>query len=197
MRVPCVAMLLLAAGCRPEVAYGTYECGPEAFCPEDQRCNETTDICVAPANVEPFTCPAGDPEPDNDVATAQPVGTLTCVSTPRQLLSCLAAGDALDLYSFAVPAGCASVAVTAVLDSPIAYAELKLTLVAADGTTVVATDGECAAPSANAAHVTRCLSAVVAASTNYLLRVEPTGSGDCGGACGFNRYALTVQLGAH
>ncbi len=201
MRTPTLGLIVVfglgAAACRPDVAYGTYECGPEVACPEGQQCDETSDLCVAPPNAKGFTCPDGDLEPDNDITTAQPVGTLTCVSTARQLKSCLENGDGLDLYKFAVPDGCASSAVTAVLASSIAYEELKVTLTAADGTTVIAADTECASPSPNDARVTRCISAPVAASTSYVLRVEPTGSGACGGACAFNRYSLTVQLGTH
>lgn len=197
MRTPALLLAVLAAACRPDVAYGTYECGPEVACPEGQQCDEATDLCVAPANAGPFTCPDGDPEPDNDASTAQPVGALTCVSTARQLKSCLEGGDKLDMYSFAVPAGCATSALTAVLDSSIAYEELKVTLTGPDGTTVIAADRDCASPSPKDSRVTRCITAPVTAGAGYILRVEPTGSGDCGGTCAFNRYALTVQLGTH
>ena len=42
--------------------------------------------------------------------------------------------------------------------------------------------------------VVRCLTQTLTPAGHYGLDVVPEGGGDCGGACNYNRYALTVQL---
>ena len=182
------------AACHPEIATGTYACGPETSCPEGQACDQTTDLCVNLGSEHAFACGGDDREPDNDLATATVISGLTCVSTAHLLSSCIENMDTLDLATFATPAGCTASAVSVVLDFPDAYEPLQVSLTAADGTTVVATDAPCKSDMADDGRTSRCLVAPVDSTTTYALRVEPTGEGDCGGACAYNRYRLSVQL---
>jgi hypothetical protein len=83
----------------------------------------------------------------------------------------------------------------ATLTYELAYEELRITLTGSDGTTVIATGAPCSSggPPDDGVLAT-CVSAPLVDATTYILRIEPTGSGDCGGACAFNRYGLSVQL---
>jgi hypothetical protein len=196
MRAALLLVLLSSAACRPDIGFGAYACGPNATCPTDQKCDEAMDLCVDPPTAESFVCDgAEEMEPDDNLLDATVIGGLTCVSSPVTFAACLGSGDALDLFTFSTPSTCTTVSLEATLTYKSAYEELTVTLVGSDGTTVVANDVAC--PSGGPTDdgvLAHCVTAPLAGGSAYALRVETTGSGDCGGQCPFNRYNLTVQL---
>ena len=101
---------IVLAACTPEIAPGTYLCGVEQTCPPGLACNGADGTCVVPAAVEAFACdPAVEHEPDNDIAHAQPVLGLACVSAIRTIDGCLAPNDPGDWFGIDAPAGCTAV----------------------------------------------------------------------------------------
>lgn len=189
-----IAMLVLAA-CTPDIAPGTYVCGPEELCPEGLVCDRATTICELPSNAEPFACGADHPDvPGDDApATAQTLGELACVSLVREVRSCLPEGDGGDFYTFRVADGCTNVRVTASVVYPVAFEGLALQL-AREGEAPVTMETPCAAGrSTDAADAVTCLDAPVTPGT-YVVGVVPDGTGDCGGQCRFTRYGFAVQV---
>jgi hypothetical protein len=185
--------LISVAGCSPGIATGAYLCGPEQACPPGFECNGPDNRCVAKAEVEPFACdPADEHEPDNDLAHAFPVGALTCVSPPRSIDGCLAAGDGADWFAFDTPASCTSVGASIELGFPLAWEPLAVAVSANDGT-VLATDGDCDDITPPGEQI-RCLKVTLTPGAHYGASVTPAGGGDCDGDCAFNRYTLTVRL---
>jgi hypothetical protein len=185
--------IVALASCTPDIATGAYFCGPEQSCPAGFECNGDDNRCVTPANVAPFACdPIDEHEPDNDLAHALAVGTLTCVSPPHNIDGCLAAGDAADWFAFDVPPDCTSVEANIELAFPLAWEPLAISVSANDGS-VIGTDGDCdqAPPSG---HQSRCLKVTLTPGSHYGTSVTPAGGGDCDGDCAFNRYTLTVRL---
>ncbi len=190
------AMFALAlAACSPEIAPGSYYCGPEQACPEDQECDGPTNLCVLPSAAQPFACaPGAELEPNDSFANAQELATnLTCVSRVVEALGCEERNDGEDWFSFDVPGNCVAVAVDARLTFPIAFETLELELRDASGATL-ATGGACSNEAADDADDRRCLRQTVAAGGRYAVRIARSGAGTCEGACSHNRYTLNLQL---
>jgi|MudIll2142460700_1097286.scaffolds.fasta_scaffold00532_10 hypothetical protein len=189
------ATLLFAAACTPDVAPGTYLCGPEELCPDGLACNRATAICEVPSNAEPFAC--GDKNvdvPGDDApATAQSLGDFACVSLVAERRSCMPVGDAGDFYRFRVNDGCTNVHVTASVVHAVAFERLVLQL-AKEGETPVTIDTPCSSNrTTDDGNAVSCLDAPVGPGT-YVIGVVPDGTGNCDNECRFNRYGLAVQV---
>jgi hypothetical protein len=190
-----LGLVIALAGCTPEVVSGSYLCGPNASCPEGQVCSGADHICVLPGTDEPFSCaPDVNSEPDDSSANAYLIKNLGCVSLPFSVDSCMADQDNSDWMKFVAPSGC-SVAADARVAFPIAFQRLSLELYDLDRDELLVSDGECEVGEPTPGDELRCLDATLVAGTNYGLHVKPAGDGNCGGACAYNRYTLTVQLG--
>ena len=190
-------IVVLLAACSPEIAPGTYLCGPEGLCPEGQACNGPDNVCVLPGAVQPFACgeDATEVEPNDGFATAQPVlaGNLACVSRVVEILGCSQDADGEDWFAVEIPAVCVAVAVEARISFPIAFETLALEL-RDDTGAVVATAGACGRADPDDGDDQRCLEATVTPGGTYAVRVARGGEGNCGGRCAHNRYTLNVQL---
>lgn len=181
-------------GCQPEIVPGAYLCGPEQACPEDQVCNGPDNMCVLASGAEPFACgPSTETEPNNTLATAQPLGTFACVSPPFELAGCAKDGDTEDDYAFDAAPGCTAVAVQARIVFPVAFEQLTLEL-RGDGGAVLATGTPCTSGGVGDGSDQLCISQPIAAGGHYSVRVARTGQGTCDGMCAFNRYQLHLQL---
>lgn len=195
MRAALLACALVA-GCTPVIVGGAYECGPDQACPEGLRCDPTDSVCVVPAAVTPFACPAAEVahEVDDTQAQAHGLGALPCASPAVELAGCVAPGGDVDWVAWTTAPGCpATTTARARVTFPVGSSPLALTLVDATGATL-ATDAPCAAAPPGPADVVRCLEAPVAGASAYALRVGAAGHDDCDGRCAYNRYALAVQL---
>jgi hypothetical protein len=191
MRAAVVAVAAVAA-CSPQIADGSYFCGPQELCPSGDACNGPDNTCVTAAFAMPFACPAGTQhEPDNTPAEAVPLPTLSCVSTAFADMGCLGSGDTADWVSFLAPSGCLSLVIHVSVEFPTAFEPITLLLQTADGTQV-GSDADCVAstPGTNA----RCLTAQGSAGVQYDLGFLPSAM-NCGGACGFNSYSFGVSVG--
>ncbi|HLL24032.1 MAG TPA: hypothetical protein VK427_17990 [Kofleriaceae bacterium] len=190
-----VFALAALAACAPDIAPGTYLCGPEQLCPDGLACNGPDNICVSPAFARPFACGAKneDVAGDDTPATAQDLGELACISLVREKRSCMPPGDASDYYKFTVAEGCTNVRVQASVVYPIAFERLVLQL-ARVGEMPQTIDTACGTPRLPSdADARSCLTAPVTPGT-YVLGVVPDGTDNCDGACAFNRYGLAVQV---
>jgi len=194
----CVAL----AACTPDVVSGSYLCGPEELCPDGQQCNGTEDTdaglvaesCVLPSLARPFACaPEVNVEPDDSMAQAHLI-SLNCVSAQFIMNDCMLASDPADWVTFVPPSVCTAVGVQARLTFPIAHEVIGLELWDVDQNMQIGTDTACAA-GGDSASVRRCLSVELVPGTKYGIKVTPTGEGTCDGACAYNRYSLSVQLG--
>lgn len=187
--------ILLLAACEPEVAPGTYLCGPEELCPEGMVCNGPDNVCVHPTKQQAFACTNEnkDVPGDDGPATAQVLGEMACVSLVRETRGCLPIGDVGDYYTFRVVDGCTSTKVLAGVVYPIAFQSLTMQL-GKLGETPVTIDSPCAASRPHdVGDAVACLEAPVGPGT-YVLGVIPDGTGQCDGQCKFNRYGLAVQV---
>ncbi|MDQ3367971.1 MAG: hypothetical protein M3680_21305 [Myxococcota bacterium] len=186
---------IVLAACTPEIAPGTYLCGPEQLCPEGQACNAPDNVCVFESQAQPFSCdPDLDPPGDDTPATAISVGTLACVSPARELIGCMGEGDRADWHELDVPAACTAVQIEATLAFPIAFEELGLQL-SSDGGAGTAVEMPCGTSRAPVEGETlRCFEMTVTPGGRYAIGVVAEGTGTCDGACAFNRYRLRVQL---
>jgi len=189
------ALLVLVAGCSPEIASGSYLCGPDKACPPSEACDGVTDTCVLESSEQPFACDLGTEFPGDDTsATAQQIPALACVSPPYQVSECLPMGDMADWFAFATPANCSSVEVQARILYPVAYEGMNLELWDLAANSQIGTDVPCADSINDPAHVERCIKLTIPPGGSYGLLVKPNGQGDCDGACAYNRYSLSVQL---
>lgn len=187
-------LIVLLAACSPDIAAGSYLCGPEELCPEGQACDGVDNICVLPSAARPFGCEdVTEVEPNNALANAQVIGNLACVSVPAEVLGCSPSDDGEDWYQFTIPSNCTAVQVESRISFPIAYAGLVLELKAQDGSTV-GTGTPCTQQDPDDGDTQLCLVAPVTVGGRYAIRVTRGTEGDCGGACSYNRYALTIQL---
>jgi len=189
------ALVLLAlAACTPDIASGSYLCGPEGACPKGQACNGPDNTCVLTSTVQPFACAADlDFEPDNTATEAHALTNLTCVTTPFSNNNCMPSGDTADWLKFTAPTNCIAVEVEARLAFPVAFEELGLELWDLDRNAKVADEAMCL-QGADVGLERRCLDFTLAGGTTYGIKVYPTGEGTCDGACAYNRYLLGVQL---
>ena len=188
--------LLVVAACTPDIAPGSYLCGPEASCPPDQACSGSDNHCVLAGLETPFECTAdADFEPDNSAVQAHALPTFNCVSAPFANNSCMPVGDAGDWMSFVAPNNCAgAVQVQVRLGFPIAFEELGIELWDLDRNMKLASEAPCTS-GAELSVERRCLDFTLMPSTTYGIAVLPTGMGTCGGNCAYNRYTLSIQLG--
>lgn len=190
------AVLLVAglAACTPEIVSGSYRCGPNASCPEDQTCNGPDNICVSAA-AEPFVCvPERLSEPDDTMDKAFPLGTMDCMSVASILDSCMDEGDSADWVSFSTLSICNDISADVRVTFPIAFQELGLELWNVDAGERVATDVPCEVSGDTGGDVLRCLKASLSPGTNYAVQILPTGEGACDGRCAYNRYTLRMQI---
>ncbi len=191
MRASWIALALLGA-CTPDIVPGAYLCGPDESCPERQVCNGPDNTCVSPGGAVPFACGAGnDVEPNDGAAVAQAIPNVTCAGPLLQLKGCAAGTDTEDWYGFDVPPSCAATVASIRLSYPIAFEQLSLRLGTTEGDPVAC--GVDSAP--DDGFDQHCVTQNVTAGTHYTLRVARTGAGNCEGACAYNRYTLTLQLG--
>ncbi|HTJ44268.1 MAG TPA: hypothetical protein VL463_19325 [Kofleriaceae bacterium] len=175
--VPVVLAAL--TGCAAEITSDSYYCGPAEACPPDLECDGVTNLCVAPANVMTFTCEEGPP-----------LGAATCDPASLQSHGCILTPDGADHYTIATGAGC-TMSVSMTLTFPVAFMPLGATI--KDGDTVVATTTPCGEIHNGA--WAACATFSAAPNKTYTLDVgAATGATTCGGTCGFNRFALTVQV---
>ncbi len=189
------AWLVLLAACSPHIASGSYLCGAEKACPPSEACDGVTDTCVLESAEQPFACAMGTEFPGDDTsATPQQIPALACVSPTYQVSECLPLGDMADWIVFSVPSTCTTVELHARIVYPIAYEGVSLELWDLAGNRRIGTDVPCPDAVGDPAHVERCIKLTVTPGGSYGLLVKPNGQGDCGGACAYNRYELSVQL---
>lgn len=196
---PAVALAFVAiTACTPDIAPGAYLCGPEQACPDEQVCDGVTNTCVLSSQARLFACPSGatEVEPNDDMASAQLVGNLACVSRPAEVIGCtrqLDGDDGQDWFQFDVPAVCTAVSVAVRLTFPIAYEALALELRDATGATL-ASGTACPQTEADDGDEQACIEHDLTPGGHYAIRIARTGEGNCGGACAHNRYTLSLQL---
>lgn len=190
------AIVCLAAACTPEIVPGSYYCGPEAACPEDQVCSEATHTCVLPGLAAPFACVSEvASEPDDTMDMAYALTSLNeCVTLPLVIDACMPIDDSADWLRFTAPAGCSALQVDARITFPIAFQRLGVELVDVATGDILATDQPCTF-SGESGNDLRCVQANVTPGASYAIHVAPTGDGDCDGQCAFNSYTVRVQLG--
>jgi hypothetical protein len=190
--VRAVFATLLLTACSPEIAPGTYACGPEELCPEGMACDRTTALCEN--RPQEFAC--GDRNPDvpgdDSPATAQSFGELQCVSLVQERRSCLPLGDAGDFFEFTVAPSCTASHVKARVTFPVAFQHVVLQLGKA-GETPMTIETPCTTSDTDDGSDSSCLDAPVSAGT-YVLGVVPDGKGTCDNECRFNRYSVAVQI---
>lgn len=181
--------------CSPDIASGTYYCGPEELCPEGQVCNGTDNICTIPANVQPFTCDFPDRTGDDVPAQGLPLAGLTCVSGVRELHACLVDGDPGDWFQFDVPDNCNGVQIEARLTFAVAYEPVGIQLATEDGPGIDV-ETPCTVGVQDAGLDVRCFKQVVTNGSHHAIGLVHTNTADCDGACAHNRYTLDFQLSA-
>lgn len=191
-----IALALLAlAACTPDVAPGSYVCGPEGLCPEGQACNGPDNICVLESEVRPFECgTATDPGGDDQPASGTALMNLSCVSVPTETRGCLREVDGQDFFQFDVPASCSAVRVEVSVTFPIAFQPLGLVLSTAGGA-AAPVEAPCSPSTvALAGEEVRCFGQTVQAGGHYAIGVVKESGGACGGACRHNRYLFRLRL---
>jgi len=192
-----VVLLVALTACSPDIVPGSYLCGPERLCPEDQQCDGVTNICVLPNQVMPFACPplmtTSEVEPNDSAASAQVVANLACVSRSAELVGCSKDLDGEDWFQFDVPGDCTAVGVTARLTFPLAFEVLSVELLDAGGA-VLAIGEPCPQSEQDDGDEQSCLEKTLTPGGHYTVRVARTGEGACDGACAHNRYTLTLAL---
>jgi hypothetical protein len=190
-------LVLAATACSPEIASGSYLCGEQGLCPDDMVCSPGDGTCVLPGETTSFACSTLSSDTPNDATPAQAVEVpnLSCIGQASTLDDCIDPGDTADWRTFTIPATCnASVSLQVKVAFGAAFQPLAATLTAADGTTTIATSTPCTATGAGN-ETAACITTTGSAGTTYDLEIAPTGS-DCGGACNFNTYTVTIIPGA-
>lgn len=186
---------LVLVGCTPEVLPGTYFCGPEKSCPEEQACDDATHRCVIPALVEPWACePELASEPDDTYETAFPLVTPDCIALPQVIDSCLPLDDTVDWVRLETPSSCSAIEADIRITFPFAFQKLGIEVVDPETGTVIASDGECEFDGETGNDI-RCLKTALTPGKAYGIAVAPTGEGDCDGDCRYTNYTLRVQVG--
>jgi len=189
------ALVLVVAltACTPEIVTGSYLCGPNATCPEDQVCDGLENICLTAA-AQPFSCePERASEPDNIPEMAFSLGTMNCMSVASVLASCMDQGDDSDWVSFDTSASCPDIAVDVRVTFPTAFEELGLELWDLAATERIAVNAPCEFTGEPGDEL-RCLNGAIAPGKKYAIHVLPTGKGGCSGQCEYNRYTLRMQI---
>jgi hypothetical protein len=184
------------AGCSPDIANGTYFCGPERFCPPGQECDDNRHICDSPRLVSRFECPAGTElfEPNDTLESAEDAGDLTCGNQLfEERHGCVASAGDVDLFTFAFHGPCLGddphLAVR--LRFPIALVPLTIELLDESGRVIG--EGQLCTPSGDVTGTDRLCIDMPLESGQYYLRVRSAPDGpDCAGDCHHNRYTLDV-----
>lgn len=179
-------LLVFVASCTPQIVPGAYLCGPDSSCPEGLVCDGPSNLCVLPAQAQPFECDQGLP-------TQQDLAEQDCVSIPFERQGCIVEGDDAHWVTFVPRAVCSAVEVEARLTFPFAFGALGLELWDAETNTRVATDGDCT-QGAEIGQDRRCIDHVVEPGKQYRVEVRLTGESNCDGACAYNRYMLRLHL---
>jgi hypothetical protein len=188
-----VWMLLALAACSPDIPSGSYECGPNAACPEGQACDGPTNTCLAPSNAGAFACDPMLEHDDNTQATGTTVSNLACVSAVFSQAGCLAPNDGQDWFQLTAPSNCNGLEIKVSVAYPVAFEPLAIVLTDASGAQL-ATDSTCKNPPPGGDD-SRCVTQTITSGSAYAIAVKPLGMGDdCDGTCNFNRYTLSVQL---
>jgi hypothetical protein len=198
MRAVLLFLAATAAACTPSVVPGSYLCGPERLCPENQACNGPDNVCVSETQVQPFACdPEGsDPAGDDTSATGVVLDALGCVSETVVATGCLTASDPADFFQFDTPANCSAVGITATVVFPVAFVPLALHF-AKGSEPAMRTEVACPpSVSLGDSEDVRCLEVVLETGAHYAIGVTRDGEADadCDGACTENRYQLRLQL---
>lgn len=188
-------LMLMVAACSPEIASGSYLCGPEELCPEGMACNGPNNTCVTDVAALPFACGLADEvEPNNTALTAQDFGEPSCVSQPAEVHGCAAGNDVEDWYKLRVPSTCGAVVVQARATFPVAFEPFILEVRGPDDA-VIATSVPCTAIGTEDLGLTQvCVKGAATPGEHYSVRIARAGSENCGGACANNRYTLAIQL---
>lgn len=187
--------LAAVTACTPDVAPGTYLCGPDGLCPEGQQCNGTDNLCVLPSQAQPFSC-NGVPDLGGDElpATGAPLASLGCASTPTEVRGCLTATDGADFFQFDVPVDCTVTRVEVIMTFPIGFQPLGFQFAAGTGAPAPV---ESPCPSSTVAapgEEVRCLLQPIRAGEHYAFGILKDGDTSCDGACPHNRYSLRARL---
>lgn len=192
-----VVVALMAAGCSPDIGGGTYFCGTERLCPEEQVCDETSFTCVNDSARVPFECPEGSDanEPNEDTAAAKDLGPMACgQSVLGGWNGCLPDGNDVDVFSFQHDGSCATAdpRFDVTLRYPFALAEVQVELLDSSGA-VIGTGENCTPAVDFSGKEAMCISVPAAAGTFYV-RVTTSGQVTCSGDCHYNQYTLDIHL---
>ncbi len=194
MRALLIATCLLGA-CTPDIVPGSYYCGPNASCPEDQVCSEATNTCGLAASAEPWECTSAiSSEPDDTMESGFELNDLDCATLPRVIDACMPIDDSADWFTLTAPPQCSSLKIDVRISFPFAFQRLGLEVVDVATGNTLATDSACMFQGESGSDL-RCTIATLTPGARYAIRVAPTGEGDCGGDCAFNSYTVRVQLG--
>lgn len=200
-----VVLVLLVGGCKPEITGDTYYCGPERLCPEGLSCQvglreSFAYSCVRPRATLPFQCPTEtlDREPDSTPNDAHTLASLVCGDQAGfSNWGCIADGQDMDHFEVQILSECpsSSTRFTANLRYPIGTAPLQIELLSSDDT-VVAISELCTPELDTKGTDSQCLDHSNLVPGFYHLRVsiDEAANADCGGACSFNQYQLSVAL---
>ena len=195
-------ILALAGACTPSIATGDYLCGVQESCPDGLVCNGADNTCVIPTSAVAFACdPTAEAhEPDEDVAHADSLGLLDCVSHPIVIDGCLASHDNDDWFAFTTNPGCTSDAIDLQIDSAVGFEPVTVELFDATGATKLATGAatcqDVEPPDTDGLN-SYCIAQPFTPGTALSIHVTPTGDDQCSGNCAFNRYRLTVVTALH
>jgi hypothetical protein len=180
------------AGCDPEIGSGTYYCGPELACPDHLRCDQASAMCVFPEQVGAFEC--GDNgnahEPDDVAADGFDLGEAGCDGLEVRLPGCIDNEEDVDFLVGVTQSTCPLATMRVQLRAPLAFMPLSFDLLDGDGA-VVASSEVCSFVDDDGEQLS-CLEVDMEGGTAYQLRVQRADGGDCGGACGYNRYDLSI-----
>jgi hypothetical protein len=196
MRASMLAFVIAlgaVSACAPDIVSGSYLCGPNASCPEDQKCNGPDNICVT-TPPEAFTCDSQvNSEPDDSADMAFPLAPYACLSLASSFDSCMETNDVGDWYSFVAPTGCSAIAIDARVSFPTAFEALALELWNLDTNERIGQSSKCPF-GGEAGDDLQCMKITLEQGVHYAIAVLPTGEGDCKGACAYNRYTLHTQM---
>jgi hypothetical protein len=169
----------LGAACTPDIQSQVYVCGPSEFCPPDLACDPSSNLCVLPDMVQPFQC----------TASGTPLPVIGCGST-ASTGGCVD-GAAHTHHAIEVPAGCTTM-VSATAQFPGSLMPLAMT-VHDPAQAVVATSAPCG--TSGGGQAATCVMFAATGGQTYDLDVGAAAPvSDCGGACAFNQYVLSVTL---
>ena len=191
-----LASMFAFAACAPDIAEGSYFCGPQLACPGDLACSELTELCVAPERTEAFVCPDGANahEPDDTLAQAQAL-TGMCFVDALVDDGCLPTQTDVDYALLSTPSTCgARIRVTVNLIDSIAFESPEVTLLDNDNPTT-AMSAPCTPNDALLSNATACSAIDIDGGDHVSIRVDfPADAPSCDGACAFNRYELRILL---